>query len=149
MRYTTLSFCSLLLLSGCGVFESKETTPPVPQKPPTQYSVATQIIEQNKEDLKQIKEKLADDIELGAKTRVLEKKHPTNVFLFSPDLLWILEPSQRRRKLRHLKLTECSSLREVPECLQSSVVLVGSVERGGNEFGGGGVEAGLGHLSSF
>src|SRR5574344_2998087 len=63
---------TLFLLAGCNSFTSKKYEP---EKKPEEYSTGIKILENNKEQLTAIKNKTADDIDLGNKIRKLEKKH--------------------------------------------------------------------------
>lgn len=127
----TILFClSLFVLSGCGIFESKENIAPPPQKPIVKPSVPLQIIENNKEDLKQIKEKLADDIELGSKTRVLEKKHPTDDLAFGTAVRTFVQKQENKNissaEKKHSSLI-AELINEYPAVLSAALIIVACV----------------------
>jgi len=60
------------ILTSCGSIFPQTTE----EESKPEYSSAVQILEKNKDDLNTIKNNTADDIVLGHKTRVLEKKKP-------------------------------------------------------------------------
>lgn len=52
----------ITLLTGCGVIDK-------PQEDPRNYGIAVDVISENKQDIEYIKNRTADDIELGYKAR--------------------------------------------------------------------------------
>ncbi len=52
----------VILLTGCGVIDK-------PQEDPRNYGIAVDVISENKQDIEYIKNRTADDIELGYKAR--------------------------------------------------------------------------------
>lgn len=73
MKETVIALMCVVLLTGCGAFE---------QKPATNH-VASTILENNKENLTTIKNKTADDLELGYKVRSISKKEVSDAELGS------------------------------------------------------------------
>ena len=52
----------IILLSGCGIIDE-------PKENPQNYGIAIDVISENKQDIEYIKNRTADDIELGHKVR--------------------------------------------------------------------------------
>ncbi len=73
MKEIFVTFTCIVLLTGCGTFNHK----------PESNHIASTILENNKENLTTIKNKTADDLELGYKVRTFAKKEMTNEELAS------------------------------------------------------------------
>lgn len=72
MRIFVILFVCLLLV-GCGSMQQ-----PYTPRGTDNYSVGVQILERNKVDIKKIKDRTADDLELGHRVRTLRAEYPND-----------------------------------------------------------------------